>query len=221
MKIKMLSPNKGQSYFWNEKMIVIRKKPRGKILYLATKEGNSKNAIKLEGENKFKSSKICKFFQQDKCEFGNKCRYAHEKEHVPPRFKYNTRDKVDKSESVFRGGHSEISSHTVPTVRNTTTDSVNLQKLFTATKDLQKKKSFLEQMNKQMSFLMTHVLQEKQLPKTNPYLPTSSFSSNVTKNATPVSTNTHRATKPIHSESFSITSKKKRYHVYILNVIPY
>ena len=164
--------NKGQSYFWNEKMIVSKKKPRGKIIFLPTEEGNSKNAIKLEGENKFKSSKICKFFQQDKCKFGNKCRYVHEKEHVPPRFKYNTRDKVDKSESVFRGDHSEISSHTVPTVRNTTTDSVNLQDLFTATKDLQQNtKSFLEQMNKQMSFLMTHVLQEKQLPKQIPIYP--------------------------------------------------
>ena len=91
--------NKGQSYFWNEKMTVSKKKPRGKILFLPTKEGNSKNAIKLEGDNKFKSSKICKFFQQDKCKFGNKCRYVHEKEHVPPRFKYNTKDKVDKSES--------------------------------------------------------------------------------------------------------------------------
>ena len=92
--------------------------------------------------------------------------------YVPPRFKYNTRDKVDKSESVFRGDHSEISSHTVPTVRNTTTDSVNLQELFTATKDLQQNtKSFLEQMNKQMSFLMTHVLQEKQLPKQIPIYP--------------------------------------------------
>ena len=100
--------------------------------------------------------------KQDKCKFGNKCRYVHEKEHVPPRFKYNTRDKVDKSKSVFRRDYSEISSHTVPTVRNTTTDSVNLQELFTATKDLQQNtKSFLEQMSKQMSFLMTHVLQEK------------------------------------------------------------
>ena len=71
--------NKGQSYFWNEKMIVSKKKPRGKVLFLPTKEGNSKNAFKLEGENKFKSSKICKFFQQDKCKFGNKCRYVHEK----------------------------------------------------------------------------------------------------------------------------------------------
>ena len=161
--------NKGQSYFWNEKMTVSKKKPRGKILFLPTKEVNSKNAIKLEGDNKFKSSKICKFFQQDKCKFGNKCRYVHEKEHVPPRFKYNTKDKVDKSESAFRGDYSEISSHTVPTLRNTTTDSVNLQELFTSTKDLQQNtKSFLEQMSKQMSFLMTHVLQEKQLPKQIP-----------------------------------------------------
>ena len=56
--------NKGQSYFWNEKMIVSRKNPRGKFLFLPTKEGNSKNAIKLEGDNKFKSSKICKFFRK-------------------------------------------------------------------------------------------------------------------------------------------------------------
>ena len=71
--------------------------------------------------------------------------------------------------SAFRGDYSEISSHTVPTVRNTTTDSVNLQELFTSTKDLQQNtKSFLEQMSKQMSFLMTHVLQEKQLPKQIP-----------------------------------------------------
>ena len=51
-------------------------------------------------------------------------------------------------------------------------DSVNLQELFTVTKDLQQNtKSFLEQMNKQMTFLMTHVLQEKQLPKQIPIYP--------------------------------------------------
>ena len=45
-------------------MIVSKKKPRGKILFLPTKEGNSKNAIKLEGDNKFKSSKTVNFFSK-------------------------------------------------------------------------------------------------------------------------------------------------------------